>query len=189
MDLWPQQTLVGGQGLSQGRWSLDRRPEAEHGQHSGHKLRFQPPVCREREQREREQRLDAFQERREKARLQRERMQLQCQRQRLERERLERERLERERMRVERERRKEQQRIMREREELRRQQEQLRAEQERRALRRPYDLDARRDDGYWPEGKRAALEDRYRDFPRPDHRFHDFDHRDRGHYQEHVIDR
>lgn len=144
MDLWPLQTLVGGgQGLSQGLWSLDRRPEAEHGQHSGHKLRLQPPVCREREQREREQRLDAFQERREKARLQRERMQLQCQRQRLERERLERERLERERMRVERERRKEQQRIMREREELRRQQEQLRAEQERRALRRPYDLDAR----------------------------------------------
>lgn len=46
-------------------------------------------------------------------------------------------------MRVERERRKEQQRIMREREELRRQQEQLRAEQERRALRRPYDLEAR----------------------------------------------
>uniref|UniRef100_A0A8I6AJV7 Scaffold attachment factor B2 n=1 Tax=Rattus norvegicus TaxID=10116 RepID=A0A8I6AJV7_RAT len=144
---------------------------------------------REREQREREQRLDAFQERREKARLQRERLQLQCQRQRLERERLERERLERERMRVERERRKEQQRIMREREELRRQQEQLRAEQERRALRRAYNLDARRDDGYWPEGKRAAMEDRYRDFPRPDHRFHDFDHRERGHYQEHVIDR
>nr|XP_042123376.1 scaffold attachment factor B2 isoform X3 [Peromyscus maniculatus bairdii] len=144
---------------------------------------------REREQREREQRLDAFQERREKARVQRERLQLQCQRQRLERERLERERLERERMRVERERRKEQQRIMREREELRRQQEQLRAEQERRALRRPYDLDARREDSYWPEGKRAAMEDRYRDFPRPDHRFHDFDHRERGHYQEHVIDR
>lgn len=46
-------------------------------------------------------------------------------------------------MRVERERRKEQQRIMREHEELRRQQEQLRAEQERRALRRPYDLEAR----------------------------------------------
>ncbi|CAO2641094.1 Scaffold attachment factor B2, partial [Lemmus lemmus] len=143
---------------------------------------------REREQREREQRLDAFQERREKARIQRERLQLQCQRQRLERERLERERLERERMRVERERRKEQQRIMREREELRRQQEQLRAEQERRALRRHYDLEAR-DDSYWPEGKRAAMEDRYRDFPRPDHHFHDFDHRERGHYQEHVIDR
>ncbi|XP_013210601.1 scaffold attachment factor B2 [Microtus ochrogaster] len=144
---------------------------------------------REREQREREQRLDAFQERREKARIQRERLQLHCQRQRLERERLERERLERERMRVERERRKEQQRIMREREELRRQQEQLRAEQERRALRRPYDLEARREDSYWPEGKRAAMEDRYRDFPRPDHHFHDFDHRERGHYQEHVIDR
>lgn len=133
---------MGGQRFSQGLLSLDRRPEAKHGQHPAHKLR-QPPVYREREQREREQRLDAFQERREKARLQRERLQLQCQRQRLERERLERERLERERMRVERERRKEQQRIMREREELRRQQEQLRAEQERRALRRPYDLDAR----------------------------------------------
>ncbi|XP_035300980.1 scaffold attachment factor B2 isoform X6 [Cricetulus griseus] len=145
---------------------------------------------REREQREREQRLDAFQERREKARVQRERLQLECQRQRLERERLERERLERERMRVERERRKEQQRIMREREELRRQQEQLRAEQERRALRRPYDLDARRrEDSYWPEGKRAAIEDRYRDFPRLDHRFHNFDHREHGHYQEHVISR
>ncbi|XP_004865740.1 scaffold attachment factor B2 isoform X3 [Heterocephalus glaber] len=145
---------------------------------------------REREQREREQRLEAFHERKEKARLQRERVQLECQRQRLERERLERERLERERMRVERERRKEQERIHREREELRRQQEQLRYEQERRpALRRPYDLD-RRDDAYWPEGKRVALEDRYRaDFPRPDHRFHDFDHRDRGQYQDHSADR
>ncbi|XP_077890305.1 scaffold attachment factor B2 isoform X3 [Ictidomys tridecemlineatus] len=146
---------------------------------------------REREQREREQRLEAFHERKEKARLQRERLQLECQRQRLERERMERERLERERMRVERERRKEQERIHREREELRRQQEQLRYEQERRpALRRPYDLDGRRDDAYWPEGKRVALEDRYRaDFPRPDHRFHDFDHRDRGQYQDHAADR
>ncbi|KAK2507781.1 hypothetical protein MC885_003228 [Smutsia gigantea] len=145
---------------------------------------------REREQREREQRLEAFHERKEKARLQRERVQLECQRQRLERERLERERLERERMRVERERRKEQERIHREREELRRQQEQLRYEQERRpGLRRPYDA-GRRDDAYWPEGKRVAMEDRYRpDFPRPDHRFHDFDHRDRGQYQDHVADR
>ncbi|KAB1259504.1 Scaffold attachment factor B2 [Camelus dromedarius] len=145
---------------------------------------------REREQREREQRLEAFHERKEKARLQRERLQLECQRQRLERERMERERLERERMRVERERRKEQERIHREREELRRQQEQLRYEQERRpVLRRPYD-DGRRDDTYWPEGKRMAMEDRYRpDFPRPDHRFHDFDHRDRGQYQDHVADR
>uniref|UniRef100_A0A8D1N2E9 Scaffold attachment factor B2 n=1 Tax=Sus scrofa TaxID=9823 RepID=A0A8D1N2E9_PIG len=145
---------------------------------------------REREQREREQRLEAFHERKEKARLQRERLQLECQRQRLERERMERERLERERMRVERERRKEQERIHREREELRRQQEQLRYEQERRpVLRRPYD-DVRRDDTYWPEGKRMAMEDRYRpDFPRPDHRFHDFDHHDRGQYQDHVADR
>nr|XP_044990929.1 scaffold attachment factor B2 isoform X2 [Jaculus jaculus] len=145
---------------------------------------------RAREQREREQRLDAFHERREKVRLQRERFQLECQRQRLERERLERERLERERMRVERERRKEQERIAREREELRRQQEQLRAEQERRALRRPCDLDARREDTYWLEGKRMAVEDRYHtDFPRPDHRFHDFDHRERGQYQDHIADR
>ncbi|KAM4888031.1 scaffold attachment factor B2 isoform 1-T1 [Thomomys bottae] len=145
---------------------------------------------REREQREREQRLEAIQERKEKARLQRERLQLECQRQRLERERMERERLERERMRVERERRKEQERIHREREELRRQQEQLRAEQERRALRRPYDLETRRDDSYWSEGKRAAMEDRYRPgFPRPDHHFHDFDHCDRGQYQDHAADR
>ncbi|XP_063555180.1 LOW QUALITY PROTEIN: scaffold attachment factor B2-like [Gorilla gorilla gorilla] len=144
---------------------------------------------REREQREREQRLEAFHERKEKARLQRERLQLECQRQRLERQRLERERKEQERMRVERERRKEQERIHREREELRRQQEQPRYEQERRPGRRPYDLD-RRDDAYWLEGKRVAMEDRYRaDFPRPDHRFHDFDHRDRGQYQDHAIDR
>ncbi|XP_064136418.1 scaffold attachment factor B2 isoform X3 [Loxodonta africana] len=48
----------------------------------------------------------------------------------------------------------------------------------------------RRDDAYWPEGKRAALEDRYRsDFPRPEHRFHDFDHRSRGQYQDHMVDR
>ncbi|XP_059863511.1 scaffold attachment factor B2 isoform X1 [Delphinus delphis] len=147
-------------------------------------------VEKEREQREREQRLDALHEGKEKARLQRERLQLERQRQRLERERLERERLERERERVERERRKEQERIQREREELRHQQEQLRYEQERRSvLRRPYDV-GRRDDTYWPEGKRMAMEDRYRpDFPRPDHRFHDFDHRDRGQYQEHVADR
>ncbi|KAJ1059816.1 hypothetical protein K5549_004254 [Capra hircus] len=48
----------------------------------------------------------------------------------------------------------------------------------------------RRDDTGWPEGKRMAMEDRYRpDFPRPDHRFHHFDHRDRGRYQEHGADR
>uniref|UniRef100_H9G2A7 Scaffold attachment factor B2 n=1 Tax=Macaca mulatta TaxID=9544 RepID=H9G2A7_MACMU len=144
---------------------------------------------RVRERSEREQRMQAQWEREERERLEIARERLAFQRQRLERERMERERLERERMRVERERRKEQERIHREREELRRQQEQLRYEQERRPGRRPYDLD-RRDDAYWPEGKRVAMEDRYRaDFPRPDHRFHDFDHRDRGQYQDHAIDR
>ncbi|XP_036315388.1 scaffold attachment factor B2 isoform X7 [Pipistrellus kuhlii] len=141
-------------------------------------------VEKEREQRERE----AWKE---KARLHRERMELECQRHLLERERMERERLERERMRVERERRKEQERIHREREELRRQQEQLQQlrYEQRQGFRRPHD-DGRRDDAYWPEGKRVALEDRYRpDFPRYDHRFHDFDHRSRGQYQDHVVDR
>lgn len=48
----------------------------------------------------------------------------------------------------------------------------------------------RREDPYWLESKRMALEDRYRaDFPRPDHRFHDFDHRDRGQYPEHAAAR
>ncbi|XP_021234408.1 scaffold attachment factor B1-like isoform X2 [Numida meleagris] len=144
---------------------------------------------RERERREREQRLQAIHERDERQRLQRERERLEFQRQRLDRERLERERLERERMHIEQERRREQERIQREREELRRQQEQLRYEQERRsAMRRPYD-DGRRDDPYWPEAKRMALDDRYHsEFVRQD-RFHDFDHRDRGRYQDHSLDR
>uniref|UniRef100_A0A8C7E8Y1 Scaffold attachment factor B1-like n=1 Tax=Nothoprocta perdicaria TaxID=30464 RepID=A0A8C7E8Y1_NOTPE len=115
---------------------------------------------------------------------------LEIERQRLERERMERERLERERMHIEHERRREQDRIQREREELRRQHEQLRYEQERRsAMRRPYDIDGRRDDPYWPEAKRMSMNDRYHsDFSRQD-RFHDFDHRDRGRYQDHSIDR
>uniref|UniRef100_A0A8C6YS50 Scaffold attachment factor B1-like n=1 Tax=Nothoprocta perdicaria TaxID=30464 RepID=A0A8C6YS50_NOTPE len=145
---------------------------------------------RERERREREQRLQAIHERDERQRLQRERERLEFQRQRLDRERLERERLERERMHIEQERRREQERIQREREELRRQQEQLRYEQERRsAMRRPYDPDGRRDDPYWPEAKRMAMDDRYHsEFSRQD-RFHDFDHRDRGRYQDHSLDR
>ncbi|KAF2980467.1 hypothetical protein EK904_008366 [Melospiza melodia maxima] len=50
-------------------------------------------------------------------------------------------------------------------------------------------LGARRDDPYWTEAKRMAMNDRYHsDFSRQD-RFHDFDHRDRGRYQEHSIDR
>ncbi|XP_066492791.1 scaffold attachment factor B2-like [Tiliqua scincoides] len=149
---------------------------------------------RERERREREQRIQFVRERDERQRLQREvslqRERLEFQRQRLERERMARERLERERMHIEQERRREQERIQRERDELRRQQEQLRFEQERRsALRRPYDTDGRRDDSYWPEAKRMATDDHYHsDFSRQN-RFHNFDHRDRGRYQNHAVDR
>ncbi|KAF5911631.1 hypothetical protein HPG69_008230 [Diceros bicornis minor] len=144
---------------------------------------------RVRERSEREQRLQAQWEREERERLEIARERLAFHRHRLERERMERERLERERMHVEQERRREQERIHREREELRRQQE-LRYEQERRpAVRRPYDVDGRRDDAYWPEAKRAALDERYHsDFNRQD-RFHDFDHRDRGRYPDHSVDR
>ncbi|XP_054982184.1 scaffold attachment factor B1 isoform X2 [Sorex araneus] len=144
---------------------------------------------RVRERSEREQRMQAQWEREERERLEIARERLAFHRHRLERERMERERLERERMHVEQERRREQERIHREREELRRQQE-LRYEQERRpALRRPYDVDGRRDDAYWPEAKRAALDERYHsDFTRQD-RFHDFDHRERGRYPDHSVDR
>ncbi|XP_062366220.1 scaffold attachment factor B1-like isoform X4 [Cinclus cinclus] len=144
---------------------------------------------RTRERRERQQHLQTIREREERERLEIARERLEIERQRLERERMERERLERERMHIEHERRREQDRIQREREELRRQHEQLRYEQERRsAMRRPYDIDGR-DDPYWPEAKRMAMNDRYHsDFSRQD-RFHDFDHRDRGRYQEHSIDR
>ncbi|XP_074893755.1 scaffold attachment factor B1-like isoform X1 [Buteo buteo] len=145
---------------------------------------------RTRERRERQQHLQTIREREERERLEIARERLEIERQRLERERMERERLERERMHIEHERRREQDRIQREREELRRQHEQLRYEQERRsAMRRPYDIDGRRDDPYWPEAKRMAMNDRYHsDFSRQD-RFHDFDHRDRGRYQDHSIDR
>ena len=51
------------------------------------------------------------------------------------------------------------------------------------------DLLCRRDDPYWPEAKRMAMDDRYHsEFSRQD-RFHDFDHRDRGRYQDHCLDR
>ncbi|ELW62854.1 Scaffold attachment factor B1 [Tupaia chinensis] len=119
---------------------------------------------RERERSEREQRLQAQWEREERERLEFARERLAFHRHRLERERMERERLERERM------------------------HELRYEERRPALRRPYDLD-RRDDAYWPEAKRAALGERYHsDFSRQD-RFHDFDHRDRGRYPDHSVDR
>ncbi|XP_029142602.1 scaffold attachment factor B1 [Protobothrops mucrosquamatus] len=135
-------------------------------------------------------RLQSLWEQEERKRLEITREKLEFERARLERERMERERLERERMYIEHERRREQERIQREREELRRQHEQLRYDQERRvALRRPYDMDGRRDDPYWPEAKRMAMDDRHRsDFGRQD-RFHDFDHRERGRYQGHPLDR
>ncbi|XP_038137000.1 scaffold attachment factor B1 isoform X2 [Cyprinodon tularosa] len=105
---------------------------------------------------------------------------LEVERQRLEADRMERQFLERERMRIEYERRREQDRIMKEREELRRQQEQLRFEQDRRPVKRPYDMDGRKDD--WPD-KRMAMDDRFgrSDFGRQD-RYQDFDHRDRGRF-------
>ncbi|XP_040198707.1 SAFB-like transcription modulator isoform X7 [Rana temporaria] len=143
----------------------------------------------ERERRERE-RVRIMREREELDHLQRERERLEIERQKLERERMERERLERERIRIEQERRKEAERIAREREELRRQQEQLRFEQEKRnSLKRPRDVDQRRDDPFWNENKKMAMDTDSRfshgsDYNRPQNRFNDFDHRERGRYPE-----
>ncbi|XP_040269811.1 SAFB-like transcription modulator isoform X2 [Bufo bufo] len=142
----------------------------------------------ERERRERE-RMRIMREREELDRLQRERERLEIERQKLERERMERERLERERMRIEQERRKEAERIAREREELRRQQEQLRFEQEKRnPLKRPRDVDHRRDN-YWGESKKMNVDTDSRfgqgsDYSRQQTRFNDFDLRERGRYSE-----
>ncbi|XP_062279746.1 scaffold attachment factor B1 isoform X1 [Scomber scombrus] len=138
--------------------------------------------------RERE-RIRLFREREERKHLLRKRDWLefnsQAEKQRLDQDRMERQFLERERMRIEYERRREQERILREREELRRQQEQLRYEQDRRPVKRPYDVDGRKDD--WPE-KRMAMDDRYgrSDFGRQE-RYQDFDHRDRGRYQDDML--
>ncbi|XP_023388326.1 SAFB-like transcription modulator isoform X4 [Pteropus vampyrus] len=143
----------------------------------------------ERERRERE-RIRIIHEREERERLQRERERLEIERQKLERERMERERLERERIRIEQERRKEAERIAREREELRRQQQQLRYEQEKRnSLKRPRDVDHRRDDPYWSENKKLSLDTDARfghgsDYSRQQNRFNDFDHRERGRFPE-----
>ncbi|XP_021482284.1 SAFB-like transcription modulator isoform X7 [Meriones unguiculatus] len=140
----------------------------------------------ERERRERE-RIRIIREREERERLQRERERLEIERQKLERERMERERLERERIRIEQERRKEAERIAREREELRRQQQQLRYEQEKRnSLKRPRDVDHRRDDPYWSENKKLSLDTDARfghgsDY-RQQSRFLDFGHRERGRF-------
>ncbi|XP_063170084.1 SAFB-like transcription modulator isoform X1 [Candoia aspera] len=143
----------------------------------------------ERERRERE-RIRLMREREERERLQRERERLEIERQKLERERMERERLERERIRIEQERRKEAERIAREREELRRQQQQLRYEQEKRnSLKRPHDVDHRRDESYWNESKKMSMDTDARfshgsEYSRQQSRFSDFDHRDRGRYPE-----
>ncbi|XP_051896594.1 SAFB-like transcription modulator isoform X1 [Pristis pectinata] len=137
----------------------------------------------ERQRRERE-RIRMIREREERDRLQRERERLEIEKQKLERERMERERLERERIRIEQERRKEIERIAREREELRRQQEQLRYEQERRnSLKRPHDVDNRRDEPYWNDHKRRAMDNDVRfshssEYSRQEpNRYNDFDHR------------
>ncbi|XP_022615301.1 scaffold attachment factor B2-like [Seriola dumerili] len=134
--------------------------------------------------RERE-RIRLFREREERKHLIRKRHWLEAEKQRLDADRMERQFLERERLRIEYERRREQERILREREELRRQQEQLRYEQERRPVKRPYDMDGRKDD--WPD-KRMAMDDRYSrsDFSRQE-RYQDFDHRDRGRYQDDMM--
>ncbi|XP_030582797.1 scaffold attachment factor B1 [Archocentrus centrarchus] len=131
--------------------------------------------------RERE-RIRLFREREERNHLMRKRHWLEAEKQRLDADRMERQFLERERLRIEYERRREQERILREREELRRQQEQLRYEQERRPVKRPYDMDGRKDD--WPD-KRMAMDDRYgrSEFGR----YQDFDHRERGRYQDDMM--
>lgn len=138
---------------------------------------------RDRDRRSERERIRLFREKEE--RLMRKRKMLEVEKQRLDADRMEREFLERERLRVEYERRREQERIHREREELRRQQEQLRFEQDRRPVKRPYDMDGRKDD--WPL-KRMNMDDRYgrSDFGRQD-RYQDFDHRDRNRYQDDMM--
>ncbi|XP_013869656.1 scaffold attachment factor B1 [Austrofundulus limnaeus] len=138
-----------------------------------------PDRSRDRSERER---IRLFREREERKDLMHNRRWLEVEKQRLEADRMERQFLERERMRIEYERRREQERIMRERDELRRQQDQLRYEQDRRPVKRPYDMDGRKDD--WSD-KRMAMDDRYSrsDFNRQD-RYQDFDHRDRGRFQD-----
>ncbi|KAJ8277377.1 hypothetical protein GJAV_G00074510 [Gymnothorax javanicus] len=151
--------------------------EVERRRHSGDR-------DRDRDSRAERERIRLFREKEERDRLMRKRNWLEVEKQRLDADRMEREFLERERMRVEYERRREQERIHREREELRRQQDQLRFEQDRRPIKRPYDMDSRRDD--WHD-KRMAMDDRYsRDFGRQE-RFNDFDHRDRGRYQDDML--
>uniref|UniRef100_A0A1A8GWF5 Scaffold attachment factor B n=1 Tax=Nothobranchius korthausae TaxID=1143690 RepID=A0A1A8GWF5_9TELE len=140
---------------------------------------------RRRDPRSERERIRLFREKEEQKHLLTKRHWLEVEKQRLEADRMERQFLERERMRIEYERRREQERILREREELRRQQEQLRYDQDRRGVKRPYDMDGRKDD--WPD-KRMSMDDRYgrSDFSRQD-RYQDFDHRgDRSRFQDDV---
>ncbi|XP_051764277.1 scaffold attachment factor B1 isoform X2 [Ctenopharyngodon idella] len=150
--------------------------EVERRRHSGE---------RDRDSRSERERIRLFREREERERLMRKRNWLEVEKQRLDADRREREFLERERLRIEYERRREQERIHREREELRRQQDQLRFEQDRRPIKRPYDMDGRKDD--W-QMKRMTMDDRYgrSDFGRQD-RYQDFDHRDRSRYQDDMM--
>ncbi|XP_077573267.1 scaffold attachment factor B1 isoform X2 [Stigmatopora nigra] len=126
------------------------------------------------------ERIRAFREKEERTHLMKRRHWLEAERERLDADRMERQYLERERMRIEYERRREQERIMREREEIRRQQDQLRYEQDRRPVKRPYEM---KDD--WPD-KRMNMDERYNrtDFAGRQERYQDFDHRERGRYQD-----
>ncbi|XP_016131568.1 scaffold attachment factor B1 isoform X3 [Sinocyclocheilus grahami] len=150
--------------------------EVERRRHSGE---------RDRDSRSERERIRLFREREEKERLMKKRNWLEVEKQRLNSDRMEREFLERERLRIEFERRREQERIHREREELKRQQEQLHFEQDRRPLKRPYDMDGRKDD--W-QMKRMNMDDRYgrSDLGRQD-RYQDFDHRDRSRSQDDMM--
>ncbi|CAL8253669.1 unnamed protein product [Merluccius merluccius] len=137
---------------------------------------------RDRDGRTERERIRQFREREEREHLIRKRNWLEVEKQRLDADRMERQFLERERQRIEFERRREQERIQRERDELRRQQEQLRFEQDRRSIKRPYDMDGRKDE--WPE-KRMNMDDRYnRSDVNRQERYQDFDHRDRSRYQD-----
>ncbi|CAL8308083.1 unnamed protein product [Lota lota] len=143
---------------------------------------------RDRDGRTERERIRQFREREEREHLIRKRNWLEVEKQRLDADRMERQFLERERQRIEFERRREQERIQRERDELRRQQEQLRFEQDRRSVKRPYDMEGRKDE--WPE-KRINMDERYNrsDVNRPE-RYQDFDHRDRSRYQDNgMMDR
>ncbi|XP_026091571.1 scaffold attachment factor B2-like isoform X3 [Carassius auratus] len=150
--------------------------EVERRRHSGE---------RDRDSRSERERIRLFREREEKERLMRKRNWLEVEKQRLNADRMEREFLERERLRIEFERRREQERIHREREELRRQQDQLRFEQDRRSLKRPFDMDGRKDD--W-QMKRMNMDDRCgrSDLGRQD-RYQDFDHRDRSRFPDDMM--